>query len=144
MNVIQMPSARPDWRGPDVPPVPAVFQRVGPLMTGDELALVMRSCVDQPVSQIAQWIAHRQVINFVWRAQFMLPMFQFEPGSMRPRPPVCKVIAELAGAFDDWDIAVWFSHPNAWLDGELPAHAIVDDATSVVQAARADRFLATA
>jgi hypothetical protein len=140
MAVIQMPCTRPVS---GVPGVPVELGRFGPLMTGDDLALLLRPCVDQPVSRVAQWIARRQVINFMWHSQFMLPTFQFEPVSMLPRPRVRDVIAELAGAFDDWDIAVWFAHPNAWLGGKLPAHAIDDDAAAVVQAARADRFLAT-
>ena len=122
--------------------LPTAFQRIGGLLTGDDLALVLRSSIDQPVSRVAQWIAQRKVVNFVWQAQFLLPTFQFEPASMRPRSKVSDVIAELADVYDDWDIAAWFARPNTWLDEEAPARMIAVDPCAVVQAARADRFVA--
>jgi hypothetical protein len=123
--------------------LPGVFQRIGSLMTGDDLALRLRPFVDSPVSHIARWIAHRKVVNFVWRAQFLLPTFQFESASMQPHPHVSEAIAELADVYDDWDIAAWFARPNSWLAHAAPAQISTDrNADAVVQAARADRFVA--
>jgi hypothetical protein len=82
-------------------------------------------------------------VNFVWRAQFLLPTFQFDPPSMLPRSQVCEVIAELADVYDDWDIAAWFARPNVWLGDEAPALVIDVKGHAVVQAARADRFVVT-
>ncbi len=122
--------------------LPEAFARIGGLLTGDDLALVLRSSLDQPVSRLAQWIAHRQVVNFVWHAEFLLPRFQFEPESMRPRSRLSDVIAELADVYDDWDIAAWFARPNTWLNDKAPASVFALDPCSVVGAARADRFVA--
>ena len=121
--------------------LPGAFHRIGGLMTGDDLALLLRSTIDQPISRVAQWIARRKVVNFVWRAQFLLPAFQFEPVSMLPRPHVGEVIAELADVYDDWEIAAWFAAPNSALDDKAPAQAIATDVRAVVRAARADRFV---
>jgi hypothetical protein len=121
--------------------LPGEFLRIGGVLTGDDLALALRSSIDQPVSRVAQWIAQRRVVNFVWQAQLLLPTFQFEPVSMRPRSTVGDVIAELADVYDDWDIAAWFARPNAWLADEAPARLIATDPCEVVRAARADRFV---
>jgi acyl-CoA synthetase (AMP-forming)/AMP-acid ligase II len=119
------------------------FQRVGGLLTGDDLALLLRPSVDQPISRVAQWIARRQVVNFAWHAQFLLPVFQFEAVSLLPRPHVAAVIAELKPVYDDWELAGWFAAPNDWLGDDSPAHVIATDPVAVLRAARADRFVAS-
>jgi hypothetical protein len=47
------------------------------------------------------------------------------------------------GVFDDWELTQWFASPNAWLRGESPSDALIGDASSVLETARADRFVAT-
>lgn len=122
--------------------LPAAFHPIGGVMSGDDLALALRPAFDQPVSRVAQWIARRRVVNFVWRAQFMLPAFQFDAPTMLPRADVGEVIAELVDVYDDQEIAAWFATPNPWLDNQTPASALDRDPKAVVQAARTDRFIA--
>jgi len=118
------------------------FERVGGLLTGDDLALLLRPSIDQPISRVAQWIARRQVVNFAWHTQFLLPVFQFEAVSLQPRPRVAEVIGELKNVYDDWELAAWFAAPNAWLDDDAPAKVITTNPVAVLRAARADRFVA--
>ncbi len=40
------------------------FQRTGGVVTGDGLAVMLRSRTEQPMSLLARWIVHRQVISF--------------------------------------------------------------------------------
>lgn len=123
------------------PVLMSAFGASGGVMSGDDLACMLRRFVDQPVSRVAQWIAQREVVSFVWQAEFQLPMFQFEPLHLTPRPRIGAVIAELGSTYDDLDIAEWFVRPNEWLGDATPAQLIALDAGAVLRAARADRFV---
>lgn len=57
------------------------------------------------------------------------------------RSAVEQVVAELAGAFDERDAALWLTRPNSWLNQVAPAELIAHDLPAVLQAARADRFV---
>jgi uncharacterized protein (DUF2384 family) len=61
---------------------------------------------------------------------------------MSRRASVTRIIDELKDVFDNWDLALWFSTPNAWLDHLAPVDLIAIDGQSVHEAARADRFIA--
>jgi hypothetical protein len=69
-------------------------------------------------------------------------MFQFDGSDMSLREGPQRVVRELAPVFDDWEVAVWFASPNSLLAHALPVDLVIDDLFSVVQAARADRFIA--
>jgi hypothetical protein len=52
------------------------------------------------------------------------------------------VVRELAGTFDDWELACWFASPNVLLNFESPVDIVECDQPAVLQAARTDRFIA--
>ena len=66
--------------------------------------------------------------------------FMFMLDDRQPKRELRPILAQLAPAFDEWDTAVWFSRPNPWLSGEVPANLLSSHATDVEEAARADRF----
>lgn len=119
----------------------AAYGRAGGVATGDEVAGKMRDRFDRPVSQLARWIADRQLVSFTWGAAVLIPLFQFEEPAMARRPPVTDALAELRPFTDDWDCALWFVQPNCWLDGGLPIDRLASQASAVLHAARADRFV---
>ena len=114
----------------------------GGLASGDELAWRLRHHCDQPISTLAKWIVKREIVNLVWRSQILVPVFQFTNATMGVRPVVREVMTELEGVFDDWEIAAWFAQPNAFLRNERPVDLVNIDDGSLLQAARADRFVA--
>jgi hypothetical protein len=118
------------------------YERTGGLAGGDEVTLLLRKRTTQPISLLARWIATQRVVSFTWKAQFMLPLFQFELAEMSVRVPVSAVLDELAGVFDDGELATWFALPNAWLQGAAPVDALDVDRAAVLNAARADRYVA--
>jgi hypothetical protein len=71
-----------------------------------------------------------------------LPKFQFDDTGSDLRPECRAVLSEFAGVFDGWEQAVWFARPNLWLGGARPVHLLDSDASCVLGAARADRFIA--
>jgi hypothetical protein len=52
------------------------------------------------------------------------------------------VRSELGKSFDDSELAAWLSSPNVWLQSRVPVDLLVSDASSVLAAARTDRFVA--
>ena len=118
------------------------FSDIGGVVNGDALASLLRGCTEQPISLLARWIVQREVISFSWHSQTLLPLFQFDLEALQVRPGVPQVIAELRQAFDDVELADWFARPNSWLQGGTPARRFQSDLPAVLQAARADRYVA--
>ena len=94
------------------------------------------------VATLARWVVQRDVLSFDWHTDNWMPLFQFDPADMRPLPQLRPVLAELTGVYSAWELAEWFTEPNAWLQGATPADRLGRDAAGVLDAARADRFVA--
>jgi len=118
------------------------YRRTGGLAGGDELTLMLRRRTSQPISMLARWIVERRVVSFGWRGEYLLPMFQFDRADMAVRRPVSAVLDEFDGTFDDWDLATWFALPNTWLGDDAPVDMLPRNPHAVLEAARADRFIA--
>ena len=118
------------------------FARHGGLATADGVARLMRCRSSQPISTLARWIVDRRAVNIAWHGQTLLPMFQFDRESMALQAGVGDVVAELAHAFDDWELALWFAAPNSWLGDAAPVDRLHVEQPAVLDAARADRFIA--
>lgn len=134
------PRAGPDTCCFDV--MEHAFRPHGGFASADQVMRRLRRHADQPLSLLARWIVSRSVIHLSWREETLMPMFQFDLDDMSVRPSCIRVIAELAGVYDDWELALWFATPNAWLDHAAPVTCIASDGFAVLQAARTDRFIA--
>ena len=115
------------------------YRSSGGIIGCDELTQLLARCHEQPISLLARWIVDRRVVHFRCYGQLVLAMFQFELASLSVLPAVGAVIAELAGCFEDGQIAEWFAMPSCWLHGASPAGMLATHPKSVLQAARADR-----
>lgn len=111
------------------------FGEHGGIASSDEIHELMRSHWRQPISMLARWIVTRQLVNFTWRTQLLLPLFQFERPRMTPRESVVDAVRALADSFDDEGIALWFVEPNAWLQDARPVSVEVSDPAAVLDAA---------
>ena len=94
-------------------------------------------------SSLATLIDSRAVFAFDWRGSLWLPMFQFRLPEMYVKLQARKVLAELAGVFDGWSMAVWYLQQNSWLEDRRPIDMLDQHPAAVVMAARGDRFIAT-
>ncbi|WP_295960683.1 antitoxin Xre/MbcA/ParS toxin-binding domain-containing protein [Rhodoferax sp.] len=109
--------------------------------TQETLELFMRRG-GPDLATVARWMAGREVLCLDWHAQSWMPVFQFDLVDMVPLPQLALVLAELNPVYPPWALAAWFAQPNPWLEGERPADVLVSDAADVLNAARADRFVA--
>ena len=116
----------------------------GGIASGDQIAAELGRCCNQPIAIVARWIVRREVVNFAWRSDILIRRFQFFAVDMNIRPVVSRVIAELAGVFDNGEIAQLFVHPNSGLSNERPLGLLAMNDAAVIEAARADRYIACA
>jgi len=55
---------------------------------------------------------------------------------------VAAALSELTAVMTYDEVAHWFSLPNKWLNGDVPAQLLMIDVPAVLAAARTDRFVA--
>lgn len=109
--------------------------------TQETLELFMRR--DGPdLATVARWMTQREVVCLDWNVQSWMPNFQWDLVNMAPLPQLAPVLVELNAVYSHWALAAWFAQPNPWLEGERPAEILVSHAADVLNAARADRFVA--
>ena len=118
------------------------YRPSGGLARAQELAARFGLQGTAQVSTLASWIVRRQVVSLVWQDKIWLPLFQFNHVNLSLLPGLAQVMAELVVALDDWEIANWFSLPNPWLADCTPADTLLTAAPEVLNAARAERYVA--
>jgi hypothetical protein len=65
------------------------------------------------------------------------PLFQLTSDGIRPRPVIKAALDILRPKLSDWQVAIWFTSPNAWLgDWRCPIDLLEGDTDAVVEAAR--------
>jgi len=150
-----MHAGAPTWRAE--PDLASRFTQSGGVVTGERLAELLRgalsagdgaasaAAVGQPISVVARWIVSRGALAFHCPQGWLLPMFQFDLVGASPsilRPGVASVLAELGEVYEGVELALWFVTPNNWLSGAQPAQVLRGNPEAVLQAARADRYVA--
>ncbi|MGZ5133090.1 MAG: hypothetical protein ACXWCV_15525 [Caldimonas sp.] len=120
----------------------SAYRPTGGLARGDDLARLLADRARGDYFSLARLIVAGEVFGFEWQRSFWVPMFQFDLGDLSIKQGLRQVLAELASEFDGWRLAAWFVESNAWLDAARPIDLIDSDPSEVVQAARADRFVA--
>lgn len=142
-----------DWPPSPVCPAPTqaerefaamlvAFRLGGGIVSGEGLARLLRVRHDQPVSLVARWLVGRSILSLDWRGQTWIPLFQFDRDTMKPRTCVFDIVRELAAAFDDWEMSLWFATPSTWLGDVAPLSMLDRDPRAVLRAAQADRYIA--
>ncbi len=128
----------------------AAFSGTGGLVSGDDLAELIRHRCEvagwlpesMPVSLVARWIVARSVVSLDSPWGPLFPLFQFDLPTASVVDAMAPLLDELRPVFDDVELALWFVTPNDWLGGARPVSAMHHSLPAVLQAARADRFVA--
>jgi len=121
----------------------AAFRATGGAVCADDVAARMRQHERGDYVALARLIVSGAVFGFDWRHTFWIPMFQFDLQDLSVRPGPQHVVRELATEFDGWTLALWFAQPNGRLDDFRPVDLLSSRLPSVIDAARADRLIAT-
>jgi hypothetical protein len=94
--------------------------------------------------QIEDLLDHGGLFGFHWHNALWIPMFQLDSSGLQIAPGPQRVVAELSQSFDGWRLASWFVQPNSWLASRTPIDCLGSCLKEVLDAARADYFVATA
>ena len=119
------------------------FRCSGGLSRLKEVAILCENRGGLDIPSLSACLSRKEIICFEWRSEAWLPLFQFDPLGMMLRPQIQPVVSELSCIYGPWDLAYWFSQPNPWLADRTPADCVLSDLSTVLQAARADRFIAS-
>lgn len=132
----------------------AAFSSSGGLVSGDGLAeLIHQHCgmaggspeteaETETVALVARWITTRTVVSLRSPWGPLYPLFQFDLSTASVVEAMVPLLDELRPVFEDAELALWFVTPNDWLGGAQPASSMHQSLPAVLQAARADRFVA--
>ena len=94
------------------------------------------------INALAKLILVGEIFSFEWQGKFWIPLFQFKANELTGRHCVRQVLGELTNVFDGWTLAVWFVQAIAWLENKKPIDLLDSGLSSVLHAARADRYIA--
>lgn len=121
----------------------AAYRTSGGLARLDSLVRSVAQNGDCAIPSVLRQVAEGAAFSFDWQQVFWVPMFQFVGSDLAPKVALRPVLGELAGVFDGWALATWFSSPNCWLANERPVDVLDAQAPQVLAAARVDRYIAT-
>jgi hypothetical protein len=118
------------------------YRLSGGLARAHEVGALFKCRCTAEAASLDSMIIEKKVISFAWQSQTWLPLFQFNRTNMAVQPEVGQVLTELSAVHDTWEQAVWFSRPNPWLSDRVPADKLLTNPHEVLNAARADRYIA--
>lgn len=138
------PLARPEEPGRHQPffAVQEALRGKGGLARADDLARLLEDCRHVDFIGLAKLMVSGAIFSVEWGGTHWIPMFQFNLADLTVKPAAQSVLNELSTTFDGWALVEWFTQPNDWLAGRLPVDMIDSDLPVVLDAARADRFIA--
>lgn len=103
-----------------------------PCATSKQLAESAGHSSRNPSMTAARWKSAGKVFSVKHAGTEYFPMFQFSDG--QPVETVSEVIKKLNSKKSSWQLAFWFTSPNGWLGGKVPA-TVLEDRDAVVNAA---------
>lgn len=119
------------------------YAATGGVACGDDLAPLMADYGPEATNHtLARLIANKDLFYFQWQGAKWIPMVQFHLDDLSINNLIRQIRRELGDHRDGWEAASWFVCPNDWLSGQRPVDLVDRDPDAVVQAARADRFVA--
>jgi hypothetical protein len=111
-----------------------------PCATSKQLAESAGHSSSNPSMTAARWKNARKVFSVKHAGTEYFPFFQFSDG--QPIPVVGEVIRKLDEKKSPWQLAFWFTSPNGWLGGRVPAHSLDDREQVLAAAAQEAEFIA--
>jgi hypothetical protein len=79
----------------------------------------------------SRWAREGKIFGVDWRGQRLYPAFQFAE-DMSPRPAVAAVLAALPrDKMSEWEVALWWTAANGWLDYARPVDLLLEDKPDV-------------
>jgi hypothetical protein len=84
----------------------------------------------------SRWRTEGKIFHVEYHGQRLFPSFQFDTETFDPQPVVALVLAALPRReMTDWEVALWWTADNGWLDGCRPVDLMPEDPDALVAAA---------
>lgn len=111
----------------------ADYLRTVPTYTASDIRALQTGSLPRNLSDpAARWKREKRIFSVPHGNSDRFPAFQFVDGS--PHPAIRQVLKGLPGYLSVWQIALWFTSVNGWLDGRAPQDAL-DNAGELITAA---------
>ncbi len=109
------------------------------LLTSHQVADLLGSQAKNRAASANHLKEKGKVLCLRLHAQDVYPLFQFNALAQKPYPEMAALIQLLQRDYEaGWQMALWFSSSNAWLDGETPLDVWHSDRQAVLAAAQAE------
>ena len=102
-------------------------------LTSQQLADMRGSRTANPHTTTSRWISGDRIFAVETPSGRLLPTFQFVDGE--PRPVVGRILAALDHQLRGWELLLWFTGSNGYLDGARPVDLLETAPDQVVAAA---------
>jgi hypothetical protein len=104
--------------------------------SSDEIAK-RRSRAKNPYSLASRWRREGKIFSVSHMGKQLFPGFQFDPDTLNPHRIIAVVLSALPREdMSDWEVALWWTADNGWLDGRRPVDLIDEDPDSVAAVAK--------
>ena len=113
------------------------FRATGGTAPGATVARLLEEHQGGQGVSLPELVYTRQLFGFDWRANFWIPMFQFQADDLVLKNAPQRVREALPTAWSRWAVACWFAAPNIHLNGLSPVDALDADLSAVLFAAAA-------
>lgn len=100
-----------------------------------ELADLRGSRSVNPSTTSGRWLAARKIFAVSVAGDRRFPAFQFDEQG-QPLPIIKTILDVFGDRVRGWEIALWLTGANGYLDGRRPVDVLGSDAEAVVEAAR--------
>ena len=105
-----------------------------PLLRSADVARLSGSTSRNVSAKPNRWKSDARIFSITAEGVDYYPAFQFTPES-EPVSEMREVLA-LFAELSEWQIALWFFAPNAWLGDQAPMDVLQRDPRAVIAAAR--------
>jgi hypothetical protein len=102
-------------------------------LTSAQLAELRGAKTANPHTTTSRWLSAGRVFAIDTAAGRLFPAFQFAEG--KPRPVISRVLGALRGQVQGWELLLWFTGSNGYLDGARPVDRLAEAPDEVVAAA---------
>jgi hypothetical protein len=106
-----------------------------PHWTSADIAQESTSLARNQASTASRWAKEKRVFAIDYQGQKWFPKFQFQDG--RPIPAVSQVLEVFPKHATGWQLAYFFTTPNANISGRRPYELLKEDPSRVVSLAKA-------
>jgi hypothetical protein len=106
-----------------------------PRWTSAQIAEESASLAKNQPSTASRWAKEKKVFAIEFQGQKWFPRFQFQDG--RPIPAVSQVLKVFPEHASGWELAYFFTTPNANISGRRPVDILKEDPSRLVSLAQA-------